>query len=414
VTHGNITNDVWVPSGSFDGENEIASVIRMFVTRNGTTVSRARDSTGFREVYDTVDNEVMSTSWAGTNPTRTGELMMSMRVKGFVARARKGGVGKGRLRETKDVENVDDELVSREGVVRLGAGNDGNPWVSWSTKFSSVTFEDGGEDRGKATGGLLRVSKSLGVGEMLNARSIIRGCSIECLWRHEVWMIGLDKSGENSLRGDDGDVVAVEVRVCGEEVCCGGKDYSIFGCEIVYVFSLGCSTACKHLARIMKALEEGMARRAGVVYTQEIAVDVGMQGGETDVSEASGKTCVEGGMRDRLCSSETQTTLLNGIAHLGDRANVVGIRSPVRREAEVGGNGTHESLITREGESVGEVIGEVACVEKGSKVDTASHHHQVDPAVMKAGDWIESRGDFVGDGSEVFLGISCGTEGEAK
>ena len=93
-------------------------------------------------------------------------------------------------------------------------------------------------------------------------------------------------------------------------------------------------------------------------------------------------------MCDRLRSSEAEATLLNGISHLGDCTNVVGIVRPVYRETEIVSNGTHEGLITREGKGIGEVIREIAQVEKGPKVDAGTHHHQEDPAVMNAGDWI--------------------------
>ena len=62
MTHGDVTNDVCKPRGRFNGKDEVAPVISMGVARNGMTVSRARDSTGFREVYNAVDNEVMPTS----------------------------------------------------------------------------------------------------------------------------------------------------------------------------------------------------------------------------------------------------------------------------------------------------------------------------------------------------------------
>jgi hypothetical protein len=192
VTHGDVTDDVWEPSGRFDGKNEVTPVIRMFVTRNGATVSRARNTASFGEVYDTIDNEVVSTSPTGANPTWTGELVMSMRVEFFVASARGGRVRKSRLRETKEVVNEDDEMIALKGIVNLGAGNDSDPRVGRGTKFSLVTFEDGFKNWGMATSGLLRVSKSLGMGEMLDARNVIRGCSFEGLWRHEVWMIWLD------------------------------------------------------------------------------------------------------------------------------------------------------------------------------------------------------------------------------
>jgi hypothetical protein len=358
VTHGDVTDDVWETRGSLDGKDEITPVIRMFVTRNGASISGAGDTASFGEVYDAVHDEVMPTSRTSTNPTRTSELMVSVKVKDFGARARGGGVRKGGLRETKDVVNIDDELVARESVVRLGAGNDSDPGVSAGTKFSLFTFENGGEDRGKATGGLLRVNRSIGVGEMFNASNVVRGCSIEGLWRHKVWMIWLHKSREDSLRGNDGGVISA--RDGWEKICCRGKDYSFFEGEVVHVLSPGRSTGNKHLARIVKALEEGMARGAGVVYTQEITIDVGMQGGGADVNKARSEAGVEGWMCNRLCSSEAKATLLNGVTHLSDCTKIVGIRGPVHGETEVVSNGTHEGLITRKGEGVGEVMRKVA------------------------------------------------------
>ena len=115
-----------------------------------------------------------------------------------------------------------------------------------------------------------------------------------------------------------------------------------------------------------------------------------------------------------LCCSETKAPLLNGVTHLGDCMKVDGVRRPVHGEAEVGGYGVYEGLITCESEGVGEVIGEVACVEKGMKVDAGTHHHQVDSAVMKQRDWLESRIDVVGDRGEVCSGVSGGAKGETE
>jgi hypothetical protein len=107
--------------------------------------------------------------------------MVSTRVKDLGTRARRGCVRKGRLRKTKHVKHKDDELVAREGIMRLGAGNNAYPGVSRGTKFSFFVFEDGGKNCRKATVDLLGVDQSLGVGEMLNVRNVIRGCSVEGL-----------------------------------------------------------------------------------------------------------------------------------------------------------------------------------------------------------------------------------------
>jgi hypothetical protein len=85
VTHGNVTDDIRESSRRLDGKDKVTPMISMFVARDGVTVSRAGDATGFGEVHDAVDDEVMSTGRTCTNPSRTGELMMSVGVKDFGA-----------------------------------------------------------------------------------------------------------------------------------------------------------------------------------------------------------------------------------------------------------------------------------------------------------------------------------------
>jgi hypothetical protein len=362
MTHGDVTDDVCKPRGRFNGEDEVAPVISMGVARNGMTVCRAGDAAGFREVNYAVDNEVMSTSWTGTDPTRTGELVVSMRIKEFGTRAREGGMGKGGLRETKYVMKEDDKVITWEGIMNLRTRNNGDPGVCWCTKFHCLTFEDRCENWRDATS-LLRVSENLGVGEMIDARNVIRSCSVEGPCRCKVWMICLDESRENSLRRDNGDIVRVGFRIGREKICSRGKDYSIFGGEIVNIFCPGCSTRDKCLARIVKALEKGMARRAGVVYTQEITIHVGVKGRGANVGEARGEACIKRGMYDRLCSSEAKATLLNGVTHLGYCTEVDWISGPVHGETEVGCDGIHEGFITRESEGVRKVRREIAYVK---------------------------------------------------
>jgi hypothetical protein len=55
-------------------------------------------------------------------------------------------VGKDGLRETEKVVNENDKLVTWEGVVRLGAGNDSDPRVCGGTKLHLLTFENEGKD----------------------------------------------------------------------------------------------------------------------------------------------------------------------------------------------------------------------------------------------------------------------------
>jgi hypothetical protein len=139
VTHSDVTDDVWESRRRPDGKDDVAPVMCMCVTRDGTTISRAGNATGFREVHKTVDDEVMTTSWTGANPGRAGELVVPVRIEGFRTRACGGSMRKGGLRKTQDMVKEDYELITREGIMRLGARNDGDPRVGGGAKLSCFT-----------------------------------------------------------------------------------------------------------------------------------------------------------------------------------------------------------------------------------------------------------------------------------
>ena len=85
MTHSDVADDVRESGRRFDGKDKVTPMIGMFVAGDGATVSRAGDAASFGEVHDAVDDEVMSTGRTGTNPSRTGELVMSVGVKDFEA-----------------------------------------------------------------------------------------------------------------------------------------------------------------------------------------------------------------------------------------------------------------------------------------------------------------------------------------